>query len=740
MNLSAYIAELLKASNLSAMAVAAHTLPLPAITREEVNTLYEGLPGHIAANDRRNAVAAALTLLHLDGSAWLARMRKDGLFRASRYGYDGGCLKKIVEAALELSTAASLSPEQIQYLKSVRSLLELARPARQIYRSIVDRLKTRKHASIKTLLALVNSSFSINWLGSDQADESQPLRWSATDLASAFSRLYMISRDDIGISAGTWIWTDDHAASAHEGIYSSLLVDALRLNELIDAEVLLDGLPYKAEATPYGVLVSALDPEFERSVRLGYVQADLQARIRIVLSEQHLGGDKPKLPSFQEALLAFLEAGLLECVSLKKEPVERFVIALPHFPPLIELLDFNTPFLEEFPFLQGALIDNFQAPGNATLQVGEHLWIMDLFKAQRLFNLIDTLFRKKLETVDDLVKRRLLGLRSTVMVIARLDLQKLLQLVMSAEKAQELISLLSLPTTNSTAGANVYIDLQYRPFVHSPNSKGDYIAIPPAIVGKSNLVRSIMHASRIKGAIAAADDPMQVAVAEALRAAGFLVRESFVFNINGKRETDIFCYRDGVLFVIECKNAYHPCSPHELRNSYDLVLKAKEQLSIRAQWLEEPGNQTRLFKALGWKAAAPARVRTCAVTANRAFSGYRCGAHPVRQAHELINVLVRGYVGRAPGEAPLRFWRAEAFEVADLLDYLDGKSVLQTQHAAMYPVRRGITLRDRRLEFAQFVMDLEDMESLLEESFDAVREAKALDGGAEAPASEDNAP
>jgi hypothetical protein len=256
------------------MAVAAHTLPLPAITREEANTLYEGLPGHIAANDRRNAVAAALTLLHLDGSAWLARMRKDGLFRASRYGYDGGCLKKIVEAALELPTAASLSPEQIQYLKSVRSLLELARPARQIYRSIVDRLKTRKHASIKTLLALVNASFSINWLGSDQADESQPLRWSATDLASAFSRLYMISRDDIGIGAGTWIWTDDHAASAHEGIYSSLLVDALRLNELIDAEVLLDGLPYKAEATPYGVLVSALDPEFERSaVRVKIVVA-----------------------------------------------------------------------------------------------------------------------------------------------------------------------------------------------------------------------------------------------------------------------------------------------------------------------------------------------------------------------------------------------------------------------------------------------------------------------------------
>ena len=740
LDLAACIAELLKAPTLSAMAAAAQALPAPTATREEAKALYERLAGCIAANDRRDAVASTLALLRLDGSTWLARMRKDGLLRASRYGYDGGCLKKIVAAALELSATSPLPSEQVQYLQSVQALLALAGPARQIHRSIVDRLKARRGAALKTLLALVNASFSINWLGSEQADESQPLRWSATELASAFSRLYMISRDGPGIGARTWTWTDDHAASAHEGVYSSLLVDALRLNELIDAEVLLDGLPYKAQATPAGVLVSAIDPEFERSVRLGYIQADQQLLIRAASSERHLGGEQPKLPSFQDALSAFFQAGLLEFVSLRTEPVERFVITLPSLAPLIEILNVDGPFLEEFPLLQGALIDTFQPPGSTDLRVSGQLSIMDLLKAQRLFNLIDTMFRKKLETVDDPVKRRVLGLRSTVMVAPRADLLRMLQVVMSPEKAQELISLLSLPTTNSAAGANVYIDLQYRPFVHSLDPKGDYIAIPPAIVAKSNLARSIMHASGIKGVTAAADDPMQVAVATALRQAGFLVRESFDFNISGRRETDIFCYRDGVLFVIECKNAYHPCSPHELRNSYDLVLKAEGQLDLRALWLAEPGNQARLFKALGWDATAPARVRTCVVTANRAFSGYRCGAHPVRQAHELINLLVRGYVGRGPGEPPRRFWRAEAFEVDDLLDYLDGKSVLQTQHAAMAPARRGIALKDRRLEFAQFVMNLEDMARLLEESFDAAQDPQAPQDGTEAPASATAAP
>jgi hypothetical protein len=99
----------------------------------------------------------------------------------------------------------------------------------------------------------------------------------------------------------------------------------------------------------------------------------------------------------------------------------------------------------------------------------------------------------------------------------------------------------------------------------------------------------------------------------------------------------------------------------------------------------------------------------------------------VRQAHELINVLVRGYVGRGAGKSLCRFWRNEAFEVVDLLDYLDGKSVLQTQHAAMVPAIRGATLKDCRLEFAQFEMDLSDMDRRLEESFNTFHDAKVSD-------------
>lgn len=702
------------------MIMTAKKLEKPTATKGEAGAVYSSLADLITANDRRVAVASTLALLLLDGSVWLGQMRKDGMFRASRYGYNSACVKKVVAASLEFVQSVNLPPERIRYLESVLALLGLAEAARQIHCSIVQRLKVRHKSALKTLLAIVNSSFAADWVGNSELDENSVLHWSGTELASAFSRLYMIFRKELGIDVQSWIWTDDLASSMHEGVYSSLLVDAAKLNELIDAEVLLDGLPYKAEITPSGVLVSAINADFERSVRLGYIQTDLQLVIRAVSSLRNLGGDEPKLPSFKVELSKLFGIGLLDFVSLKRHPKERMVLKLPQIPQLIDLLNLDAPFLEEFPLLQGAHIDYFQPPQNGLLQVSEKLSVMDLLKAQRLFNLVDTVFREKLSTVDDPTKRRVLTLRSTVMVVAHADLLQMLEFVMSSEKAQELISLLSLITASSATGSDEYIDLQYKPFVRLLNSENEYIAIPPAIVGKSNLVRSVMHISKIKNATAAADDPMQIAIASALREAGFLVQESFEFNISGKRETDIFCYRDRALFVIECKNAYHPCSPHELRNSYDLILKAEEQLDIRAKWLEDLGNQAKLFEAMGWNVAPTALVWTCVVTANRCFNGYQNGAHPVRQAHELISVLTRGYVGRGPGEQDRRFWRANAFEIADLIDYLGGKSVIQTQHAAMAPVTRSVDFRGRKLELARFVMDLEDAGRLIDDTFEPI--------------------
>lgn len=706
MNLSDCIAALLKHRSLPDLVQAAKTLERPMATKAVADAALKTIPTLIGANDRKAAVATTLALILLDAERWLPRMRREGMFRASRYGFNAGCLTKVVTAALALATELQVAPKRLAYLNSVLALLELAGPARQLKGSIIYRLTPRREAGVKTLLAIVNSTFAINWLGNREEDSSSVLHWSATELASAFSRLYMIFRDELGIGPSAFHYTDDLAGSSNEAVYSSLLADAAALNELVDAEVMVDGLPYKAEVTSNGVQVSAIDSDFEKSVRLGYIQTDQQFALRVHLT-QEANIRHPIMASFRDTMQAALDGGLLEYVQLRVTPLERLVFALPNFPPLIEALRTDAVFIEEFPLIQGVHIDNFHPDGIGFLQVGQTLTALDLFKVQRIFNLIELAFREKLKTIDDKAHQRVLAIRSTVIVMRREQLQSMLELILTPEKVTELISLLSLTTASSENGSDAYIDLQYRPFLHAISSPGEFIAIPPAVVGQSNLVRSVQYASNVKKRLDPKDDPMQAAVVEALCEAGFLVKDSFEFNINGKRETDIFAYRDGVLFVFECKNAYHPCSPHELRNSFDLIETSLRQLDVRAGWLAILANQAALFKAIGWVVAPASRVYTCCVTANRCFSGYQLGAHPVRQAHELINVLSRGQIGRDPDNPPLRFWRAETFQVDDLIDYLEGKSVVELQHAAMVPVTRSVNIKGRKLEFAQFAMDIE---------------------------------
>ena len=727
MNLSDCIEALKKNKTLPDLVRAAKKAEKPLATKSERRAVLDALPGLFGASDHKTAVATAMALVLLDPDESIAKMRKEGVFRASRYGFNAGCLKKVVLAALDLATELKAAPPRLEYLKSVIALLQLAAPAKQLKGGIISRLNPRRSFGLKTLLAIVNYTFAVNWPGDRDEKSGSVQRWSATELASAFSRIYMIFRAELGIRRNAFHNTDDLASGNHEVVYESLLADAASLNELIDAEVMIDGLPYRAEITGSGVLVSAIDSEFERSVRLGYIQTDQQMAVRMHLSlEENVR--RPKVASFNDAVQSILDAGLLSFVTLKEEPIARLVFAIPDIPHLFEALRQDNAFIEEVPLLRGAHLDNFLPAGVGYLPVSEILTAMDLFKVQRIFNLIEMAFQAKLKSIKDEVQQRILLLRSTVMVMRSEHLRLILEQILSPEKSAELMSLLSLTTESSAEDSDDYIDLQYQPFLHAVSSPGKFIAAAPSVVARSNLVRSIQYASNIRRKTEAKDDPMQAAVVAALKEAGFISKDSFEFNIDGKkRETDIFAYRDGVLFVFECKNAYHPCSPHEMRNSFDLLETSQKQLDVRADWLASAANQARLFEAMVWTVPPASRVYTCTVTANRLFTGYKFGAHPVRQAHELINVLARGQIGRGLDEPPLRFWRTEVFQVDDLIDYLDGKSVVGQHHAAMFPVTRSINIMGSKLEFAQFAMNLEQASMSMAQTFTVVPKSEDED-------------
>jgi len=458
----------------------------------------------------------------------------------------------------------------------------------------------------------------------------------------------------------------------------------------------------------------------------------MQMRVRVALQADSLHGRGSEQVSFRDFVSQASEV-LGKFVHLREIPQSRLTIELPEVPPLIEMLSTEVPYFDELGLLHGAHVDEFRSQEKGKLRVSEKLTAIDLFKAQRIFNMVDTMFREKLKSFPDEGQRRALMLRSTVMVIKRANLAKWLKFVLPEDKVEELISLLLLPATDQVKGSPAFIDIQYRPLLPVPQSSGEYIATAPALLGRSNLVRSVLYASKIKAAVKPEDDPMQAAVVSTLRSAGFLVEDSVVFNIQGKRETDIFCYRDGVLFVFECKNAYLPCSPHELRNSYDLIVTSEKQLQIRADWLADHNNQSKLFAKLGWNLQPTTRVYTCAITANRLFSGYRMGAHPVRQAHELMNVVRSGSMRLVGHDQPhRRFWRGDEFHAEDLVDYLEGKSVVQAQLDALVPTYRGYDFRGPVLAFEEYAMSMDDTVRIVDQRFRVIPDEAeaAMESGA----------
>ncbi len=201
------------------------------------------------------------------------------------------------------------------------------------------------------------------------------------------------------------------------------------------------------------------------------------------------------------------------------------------------------------------------------------------------------------------------------------------------------------------------------------------------------------------------EDPMLAFVAKALEQAGFKVAPEIKNNKGGAIENDITCWLDGELFVFECKNAYHPCSNKELINSYEHIKKAGSQLDVRKSFLQVAAQQLEFTKKCGWDVPFSKVVHTAIITANRLFHGYSVGVHPVRQAHELINVLTSGVIQRSDGHK-LRFWEGETFQLRDLHSYLQGKSLVGMQMEQLVSHNRDVKIGPLTLRQRSYSMDL----------------------------------
>lgn len=492
------------------------------------------------------------------------------------------------------------------------------------------------------------------------------------------------------------------AAAGYDTRYRTLLGDALKVCRYREAEVLLEGFPFHAQLGADGVRIASIDPVLEQSIRIGYVQTELQSNVHYHrLHSARAAGEIASLPVLADQF--FGQHGN-QVSQLKRTPVPRYTMELPMGQPMAQLFREDALFLEDISCFEALGSEEYIEPATVPhAVVAGNITVLDLLKVQRLFRFLHLGLLKALEQHVPFSEQAGLYMTSCLPVFTRGGLIHILHHAVGEAKAPEILHLL---TGDLTAPD---LDIQYTPII----SAGGYYMLSPAVLSRSNLPRNLLCKLRRRLVPAAPDrpDPMQSRLAQALRHAGFRVEEEINLTVGkNKLEVDLLAYRDGYIFIFECKNAYHPCNVYEMRNTYDVIVGAAGQLALRQAWLSDIANQRILFDKLAWDAPVPADVRTCIALGNRVFSGYRCEGHPVRQVHEMLNLLLRGYIEFENGDG-VRLWEHESFTVNDLIAHLEGQTTLADMIDALLPVDVITPIGDTPLVYATYALDGERLKA-----------------------------
>lgn len=219
-------------------------------------------------------------------------------------------------------------------------------------------------------------------------------------------------------------------------------------------------------------------------------------------------------------------------------------------------------------------------------------------------------------------------------------------------------------------------DLFYRPLLLLTN---DTLALPtPYIRGsrfERNLFVKIATESKLdqkrKGYV-----PL-IELVNGFKSANFQAASNVKVRVDGRDLTDIdlVSFKDGVLFVCQCKILIEPDSLYDMWKSERKLAAAGDQLATCLLHLDEV--RSTIFERLRLKGRREVRVAPFILTSSRQFTGLRFAGYPVVDIHYLNFLLAGarnsvistgdGAIGIGPGRSHIRGEKPTASELEDLI-------------------------------------------------------------------------
>jgi len=636
----------------------------------------------------------------------LAEARKQGVFRSSKANFNP---KLIRELLLELYASGTLSDEEQHYLRSVNGMLVAAPDILDLRKKIITAASSRRYF-LKTVLSIAETKYSDLLRFFDERPEKPYVdvlfhnnKESILTAASYLVQVYrevippLELKDSNGIDEST-----DHA------FYYNLFEAAFAITNYLEAEIKVDFYDYEVFVDKATRTISVDNVEFETAKSYGYVKSDLRAFSQAKIYEKFATSK-----SFNELLdeLWVRDSQEEESIlyTILFEPVERIVLRsfFAEYGHKVNIFSHDYPFKEEQMQVL-ALVDENYNPNVFETKIFKGFTCFDLFKLQRLFGFVAFVYKKAYEKLksDGHPSADLIRKRSLLPVFDKEQLVEIFQNTTgkSQSECKELLEKL----TNDKYVSDEVIDLQYKPIM----AIGGRCLVMPTVFAYSSLWRSLAISEKVHFSVFGKHDYMVKSVSDTLVRQGFKVEQDFYF---GEDEVDIVAVYGEHLFLFECKNPYHPVNDFELRNTYAHLVKGFSQLEKFKERFRDPQAFDQFLRNLDVEPKSIKKVHYGVVNANRVLSGFTKNGIRVFHANEFMNFISTGKIISAGDHYSC--WRADDFDINDLVSYLSGELIVGDMIAHKSPMPFSVSFRNYRICFRTFQYDLAEISLLHKEKY-----------------------
>jgi hypothetical protein len=585
-------------------------------------------------------------------------------------------------------------------------------------------LQERPRYAIKSVLALTHLHFLCEKLHFpfgldlseffDQFDSPEDMASAASILVASANDIHTLDSLDFALPFSEEIASDEIRSVITCGNTLSVQLETAKLISLFGYNL--------SQKEPGLFYLSPPSTEFEYAWRLGLMRAEIGAsNISVFEKNQEFPAGasiifaaKMFVDALGDKLGKVLGAGTL---------FERIPLNIPIIPTVYQKM-IGTTFVEDIQYRE-VLSQDFLLPldlESEEFELTEHLNIGTFYEIWQFFRLMAAVDVLILWQHSESTPRAVLN--SLVRVYKEEEIFSLIEgLGFTEQQIREFFELISADVRDLG-----YFDIQYRPFLRIAANrfvKGDEVLEspaemvgPPGLVLLSNILRNLQTSNRLR--FRANADAFVEIVARMLKTKFDKVEENRRLQLDQRvTDVDVVLCEGTTLYLIECKHSVPGASIHEMRDVWEDIERAAEQLAVAMTILNEP--HKRQDYLAGWfpgtkiDDTAGIRIQPCILSSHREFSGLEYEGIPVRDFSSLSLLFGDASVGMGSLDenGTVNMYRYKIIKdggptQADLDNYLSAEaSYFKTYEPFMQPVTRIKSLAEGKVRLASETFRLE---------------------------------